>query len=643
MSRLKGIAAAGLQLLNTKPASLSHYGRYASLFSGCVVLLMAYSSLIGVNGQVVPVPPRKPDTQTLAQIQPVVKSNPDLQIGPFRSIFGGQQMDLYRDIFRLQAAGSMDKADTLISELHDDSLMGHVLAQRYLHPDYKASFAELKGWMEKYSDLPEADRIERLANSRTPGDYKGDVVASSYEAADVEEVEAKSMAAKSYESKVKRSKAQDNDAAAMIKTIRHQVEIYEPSNAMRTLKESMASVYLDDVEKDRLKAIIASGYLYAGNLDAAEKLSAEALERSQAYAPMSGWVHGLTMWRKNDYSRAAASFALTANSPYATGNMIAAAAFWAARSYEKTGMDHRADNYLKIAAEYPRTFYGLLALQSLKETPDFNWNAPKLSSSEERAIVATPAGQRAERLIAAGEVTLAEAEIKSLYIKGDHRRKQSLLAYAYDRRLPSLTLKLAHAQVGPQDAVYDAALYPSMPWQPNKGYRIDRALMHAIIRQESRFNASAENKGSGAVGLMQLMPKTAGYMADSDIFNDGDTRHLLKNPEVSLDIGQKYVEYLLNNPLVGQDLLSLAIAYNAGPGTLAKWKSERADVTDPLMFIETLPFAETRNFVQRVMTNYWIYRMRFDQNDDSMQALANGNWARYASQDAGAAKFADAR
>ena len=180
-----------------------------------------------------------------------------------------------------------------------------------------------------------------------------------------------------------------------------------------------------------------------------------------------------------------------------------------------------------------------------------------------------------------------------------------------------------------------------MPWKPNKGYRIDRALLHAIVRQESKFNASAQNKSSGATGLMQLMPKTAGYMAGSDIFEDRENLHLLKNPEVSLDIGQKYVEHLLNNSLVGQDLLSLAIAYNAGPGKLSKWKEERKDITDPLLFIETIPYAETRTYVQRVLSNYWIYRLRFDQSNESMQALADGHWARYSSLDAGAAKFAE--
>lgn len=322
--------------------------------------------------------------------------------------------------------------------------------------------------------------------------------------------------------------------------------------------------------------------------------------------------------------------------------MVAAAAYWAARAHEKAGHSRRHSQTLKLAADYPRTFYGMLATAALGRDADLNWDAPELSASEESELLESAPGQRAEKLLAAGEITLAEAEIRALYVKGNSDRKKALLAYAYERQLPSLTMKLAHAVGFKGKDVYDSALYPAMPWSPNQGFRIDRALIHAIIRQESRFNASAENKSSGATGLMQLMPTTANHVADTDIFTDREGKNLLKTAEVNLDLGQKYIEELLNNSLVGQDLLSLAIAYNAGPGTLAKWKSERADIDDPLLFIETIPFAETRAYVERVLCNYWIYRMRFDQQDDSITELASARWPRYAALDKGAVKFAAA-
>lgn len=645
MSRLKECAAAGLHILKTKPAALARYSRVCSLLLvGPLALSVALATFASSPDHRFPLPPRKPNAGAIIQAaySTGARANALIDVKPYRSPFNGPQMDYYRDVFRLQAAGAVEEADQVIVKISDKSLMGHVLAQRYLSTSYKASFDELKNWLESYADHPQAARIAALANARTPKDFKGDLTKASYVAGNIEELEEPGMGAKHYESKIKRTGDQNGQAKDLIKTVRRQIQQYEPSAALRLLNESNASLYLDTVEKDRIKAMVAAGYFYAGKVAEAEKVSAEALRSSKGDAPMAGWVHGLTKWRMGQYKEAAKSFEIAAESPYATGWMVAAASYWTARAHGEEGHKRRMNKFLERAATYPRTFYGLLAVQALGRAAEMNWDAPDLGGGDERDILNTEAGERAEKLLAAGEVTLAEAEIKALYVRGDADKKRALLAYAYDRQLPSLTLKLAHA-VSTKHESHDAALYPSMPWSPNQGFRIDRALMHAIVRQESRFNASAENKGSGATGLMQLMPRTAGHVAGKNIFMDAPGRALLKSPEVSLDLGQDYVEELLNNPLVGQDLLALAIAYNAGPGTLSKWKAERPDIDDPLLFIESIPFAETRTYVERVLSNYWIYRMKFDQPNDSMEALAEGRWARYAAYDKGAIKFADAR
>jgi hypothetical protein len=76
--------------------------------------------------------------------------------------------------------------------------------------------------------------------------------------------------------------------------------------------------------------------------------------------------------------------------------------------------------------------------------------------------------------------------------------------------------------------------------------------------------------------------------------------------------------------------MALLVAYNAGPGNLAHWKQQYAEtVSDPLLFIETLPLAETRAYVERVMANYWIYRIRQGQNPATLDAVAEGHGAPY--------------
>lgn len=643
MSRWKGFAAAGLLILKTKPASLAKSGRgRCSIIAGCVVLFVAIGLMAG-SGSSLPLPPRKPDVAAHASVTAAYLPTDRLpSASPYRSPLSGPQMDLYRDIFRTQASGDMGEADALIARVRDRSLMGHVLAQRYLHPSYKAGFGELKNWLNLYGDHPQAARIAGLAGARVPAGEKISAAPVTYYAAPIEELAESGMAAKVYDPALKRTNAQNAEASALIRTILRQVQQYEPSAALRLFNETPVTAYLDNVEKDRIRALIASGYLYAGKMEDAGRLSAQALKQSGAKAPMAGWVRGLVLWQEKDYAAAASAFEKTAASDYASGWMSAAASYWAGRAHEQAGHKRRAAHWYNEAAEHPRTFYGLLATGALGRDVPVKWSEPGLSRRQAREILSTEAGQRAEKLIAAGEIAQAEAEIRTLYISGDKNRKDALLAYAYDRRLPSLTIRLAHAVSGAGEGRYESALYPEMPWSPNQGYRIDRALLHAIIRQESRFNPHAENKGSGATGLMQLMPRTAMHVTGDDLFTGKKGRALLKTPEVSLDIGQKYVEELLNNAQVGQDLLSLAVAYNAGPGNLAKWKAERAGINDPLLFIETIPYAETRAFVERVMANYWLYRLRFGQPNESMTALAEGNWARYAAHDKGAVKFAAA-
>src|SRR5690606_23953057 len=130
-------------LKKMKPAYLTHYGRAACLLAGAVVLMMS-SGFLQKDGSVMPVPPKKPEIVTLAAVPPATKADPSSEsVGPYRSPYGGEQMDIYRDIFRLQASGSLDDAAKLFKNIKDDSLMGHILAQRYLHPDYKSSFDEL--------------------------------------------------------------------------------------------------------------------------------------------------------------------------------------------------------------------------------------------------------------------------------------------------------------------------------------------------------------------------------------------------------------------------------------------------------------------------------------------------------------------
>lgn len=172
-------------------------------------------------------------------------------------------------------------------------------------------------------------------------------------------------------------------------------------------------------------------------------------------------------------------------------------------------------------------------------------------------------------------------------------------------------------------------LLQNTAWHPKDGFQISESLLYAIIQQESRFNPRAKSK-RGAMGLMQIMPDTAAYMTGKRV-ND------LRNPSENIAIGQQYLSYLMDFDDVSGDLVSTLVAYNAGPGNLKKWKRNIGAKSDPLYFIESLPAAETRAYVERVLYNYWSYQMQNGQRPLSLAQIAQGRWAQYDGLDEGLA------
>jgi soluble lytic murein transglycosylase len=178
---------------------------------------------------------------------------------------------------------------------------------------------------------------------------------------------------------------------------------------------------------------------------------------------------------------------------------------------------------------------------------------------------------------------------------------------------------------------YDATTYPLPAWTPPGGFAIDRALVFAMMRQESAFNTKATSR-AGARGLMQLMPKTASFVAQDSSLK-GANRSKLYSPDFNVGLGQQYIAHLLDETPAGDNLFWIAAAYNGGPGNLARWLKSIDYDNDPLLFIESIPNRETRGFIERVLSNYWIYRYRLGQDLDSLDQVAAGQWPRYRAED----------
>ena len=532
--------------------------------------------------------------------------------------------DLYRQIFELQDKARWKQADALIKKLGDDVLLGHVYFQRYMHPTaYRASYKEMLDWLDKYADHPGAEQVYKLALRRHPKNWR-------YPAKPQYVRPAATRASRDVYSD--RTEYQNLPAwkRTYIRRTQRHIRIYvhrgQPSRALTLLNSKKSQRVFDTVSLDESRAHIANGYFHAGMDDKSLELGVPAAERSGKQIPAAYWWTGLAAWRKGDFATAGRLFGAMAESDLKSEWTIAAASFWAARAYLVGHQPEQVNRYLHIAAKHPRTFYGLLAIRALGIEPAFDWNRPKLDDATWQALRREPEVRRAVALIQADKEDSAEAELKRIAFSLSPEAGRAVLNVAVEYNLPSLALRIGRILSKNADENYDLALYPLPDWEPRNGFTIDKALVFAVMRQELNFRTRAKSR-AGARGLMQLMPRTASFMAGKR--HRGMPRHQLFDPELNMSLGQKYVEHLLDDPNIDGDLFYTVAAYNGGPGNLRKWRRRTDYQGDPLLFIESIPLYETRDYVERVLTNLWIYRYRLGQPAPSLDALASGEWPSY--------------
>jgi soluble lytic murein transglycosylase len=148
-----------------------------------------------------------------------------------------------------------------------------------------------------------------------------------------------------------------------------------------------------------------------------------------------------------------------------------------------------------------------------------------------------------------------------------------------------------------------------------KNAGLDETWVYGLIRQESRFIADIKSS-AGAMGLMQVMPATARYVAKRIGMNDFAPAKII-DVDVNLKLGVSYLR-LVYDDLDTNPVLATA-AYNAGPSRPRAWRSTLTRPVEGAIFAETIPFNETRDYVKRVMTNAAIYAAQFDSTPQSLK------------------------
>ena len=536
-------------------------------------------------------------------------------------ILSEEDVHNYQQAFLFQEKCKWKSANRYILNIQNKILLGHIYAQKFLHPNcYKSQYLELYYWLKKYNDHPQAKRIYKLAIRRMPSGYKSPTKPSLPLGIESETVN--SIKKNKYKSTKKLSKNQRSEKNKLINGIKSRVNRGWPTGALELLNQRDVNLLLDQVEIDQQKELIAKGYFLANKNELAIKYASEALVNSAQYVPYAAWTAGLCSWRLEKFEEAANYFSLFSISLKDDTWHQTSGSFWTARSYAKLGRYDDINFWLKRASKNPNSFYGMLALEILGVEDKIKWKQIPVLNKSNSKLLNLPAGRRLQSLIQVGFANELEKEIVHLNSILNREIAEESISIAENFDLAYTQLKIVNKleQFGMRVPIH--LYYPTSVWKPRDGFKLEKELLHAFMHQESMFNSRAKSK-DGAMGLMQVLPSTAKFITKSKDVKRNNS-NILKNPEINLEVGQEYIAYLLDLEVVSRNLIFLAAAYNGGPGNLQKWKKETNYLGDPLFFMESIPSRETRWFIEKILTKYWIYQNKNKKEMRSLKMLANG-------------------
>jgi soluble lytic murein transglycosylase-like protein len=338
------------------------------------------------------------------------------------------------------------------------------------------------------------------------------------------------------------------------------------------------------------------------------------------WAAQGAWVSALASWRLGDYNSASVAFRQAAQLADQR-ELRAGGYYWAARAEQAAGRPASVEPLLRSAAmtpEAPESFYGLLA----RETLGVSTALPDDPLTRYDPPVGHLANvQRATELAAIGEPALAEEMLRHQAKIGNPAEHHALIQVA--KRLDLAAAQLWLANRGQSGARSDPGdRYPNPKWTPVSGWRIDPALAFGHIVQESAFRRTAVSPAD-AVGLMQVRPGTAQDLARARGLPY--SRASLTDPRFNLEFGQSFIEAMRGSSSTAGQLPRIIASYNAGPVPVSRWATIN-DKGDPLLWIESIPYWETRYYVPSVMRNMWVYQGLNDEGTPTLKAMAEHRW-----------------
>jgi soluble lytic murein transglycosylase-like protein len=375
-----------------------------------------------------------------------------------------------------------------------------------------------------------------------------------------------------------------------------------------------------------LAARIAWNHYRMGDDLAAWRMGLEAAAGLGQGASDGAWSAGLAAFRLGRWRDAAEAFDLV---KMGRDDTRAAAAFWAGRSWGLAGNEANRKARLSQAATSVASFYGLLARRTLGVDQGLDWREPDFITADWNYLKEVAGARRAAALVEIGQLGLADRELRHLAAIAPADAYPAILRLAARLDLPATQYSLATKPPLGLEAPLSAR-YPAPDWVPFRGWRVPRSLAFAHALQESAFITTATSR-TGAKGLMQLMPDTRDLVNRRILKETPDAASVvgdMADPAYNFELGQTYLEVLGRMGLTGGLLPKVIAAYNAGPGAVQTWNRTLDDQGDPLLFIESIPYRETRHYVEIVLRNLWMYELRDGHSPASMDAIAQGLWPR---------------
>lgn len=427
---------------------------------------------------------------------------------------------------------------------------------------------------------------------------------------------------------------------------------YRIGQNLWNIGEDQAAIdYLKKVgEKKRVSNIAIRSQFIIGRIHEGNKRYTKSLKqynhmaaqfKNAEYAQRAAWRMGWIHFIGNDFQKAQDRFKENARL-FPKGDFIEHNLFWWGKSLEKLGKGDAARKiYKNLANNYPYTFYGARArersnahsipVRSDKETSyqikrvafmqendaPIRLNHPLTSHEKVRHSRAMEMIQLGFYENAKWEIRYLEQSVRknlagvmwlsSLYNKAKAFADSVRLLYLYK----DYRSKQEEKDLSDQFWKYFFPLaYAGTIQEISRRHNVDPHFVKSLIRQESLFDAQALS-GAGARGLMQIMPETGQALYASDPSNQPFDKELLFDPQVNIQLGIKYLSQL--NQQFGSNGVHILISYNAGPHVLKKWLKRFRSINDQDVFIESIPYPETRRYVKHVLRNHGVYKRLYEK------------------------------